>query len=221
MEIEVTDTRKVIGMGKVEENKIQKLNALLKSSYELFMTKGIAQTSIHDIVQKAGVAKGTFYLYFKDKYEIRDRLVVRTAEKLFMNSYEALNKEMFSAESEARLFEDKMIFIIDYVLEELKKNRLMLQFLSKNLSRGFFHLALEPHEYSSEVKLIDYYYKLLEESPSVHIRNPETMLFLIVELAGSASFSTILENDPISFEELKPDLYLAIRAIIRAHIENA
>ena len=70
-------------MGKVEENKIQKLNALLRSSYDLFITKGIAQTSIHDIVQKAGVAKGTFYLYFKDKYEIRDRLIVKTAEKLF------------------------------------------------------------------------------------------------------------------------------------------
>ena len=49
-------------MGKIEEKKFQKLNALLKSSYELFITKGISQTSIHDIVQKAGVAKGTFYL---------------------------------------------------------------------------------------------------------------------------------------------------------------
>ena len=44
---------------------------------------GISKTSIHDIVQDAGVAKGTFYLYFKDKFEIRDRLIARTAEKLF------------------------------------------------------------------------------------------------------------------------------------------
>lgn len=205
-------------MGKVEENKLQKLNALMKSSYELFMTKGIAQTSIHDIVQKAGVAKGTFYLYFKDKYEIRDRLVVKTAERLFLKAYEELQKEVFHEGDVAQIFEDKTIFLIDYVLEELKKNKLMLQFLSKNLSRGFFHLALEPHEYGSEVKLIDYYYKLLEENPTVHLRNPEIMLFLIVELAGSASFSTILENDPIGFEELKPELYSAIRAIIQSHI---
>lgn len=211
--------RKGYVMGKVEENKLQKLNALLKSSYELFVTKGIAQTSIHDIVQKAGVAKGTFYLYFKDKYEIRDRLVVKTAERLFLKAYEEVQKEAFHEGDTARIFEDKTIFLIDYVLEELKKNKLMLQFLSKNLSRGFFHLALESHEYSSEVKLIDYYYKVLEENPTVHLRNPEIMLFLIVELAGAASFSTILENDPISFEELKPELYSAIRAIIRSHIE--
>lgn len=208
-------------MGKVEENKLQKLNALLKSSYELFMTKGIAQTSIHDIVQKAGVAKGTFYLYFKDKYEIRDRLIVKTAERLFLKGYQEVQKETFDEGDEAQIFEDKTIFLIDYVLEELQKNKVMLQFLSKNLSRGFFHLALESHEYGSEVKLIDYYHKVLEENPTVHLRSSEIMLFLIVELAGAASFSTILENDPINFEELKPELYSAIRAIIRSHIVSA
>ncbi len=210
--------RKGFVMGKVEENKIQKLNALLRSSYDLFITKGIAQTSIHDIVQRAGVAKGTFYLYFKDKYEIRDRLIVRTAEKLFLSAYKATQKAEFDAKDEAQLFEDKTIYLIDYVLDELQKNKLVLQFLSKNLSRGFFHLALESHEYGSDEKLIDYYYKVLEEIPAVHLRNPEIMLFLIVELASSASFSTILENDPISFEKLKPELYDAIRAIIRSHI---
>lgn len=205
-------------MGKVEENKFQKLNALLKSSYELFITKGIAQTSIHDIVQKAGVAKGTFYLYFKDKYEIRDRLIVKTAEKLFLSAYHATQEAEFDATDDAQLFEDKTIYLINYVLTELQKNKLVLQFLSKNLSRGFFHLALESHEYNSDIKLIDYYYKVLEETPSVKLRNPEIMLFLIVELASSASFSTILEDDPINFEDLKPELYQAIRAIIRNHL---
>ena len=70
-------------MGKVDENKQQKEDALFRSAYNLFMSKGISKTSIHDIVQDAGVAKGTFYLYFKDKFEIRDRLIARTAEKLF------------------------------------------------------------------------------------------------------------------------------------------
>ena len=93
-------------MGKIEEKKFQKLNALLKSSYELFITKGISQTSIHDIVQKAGVAKGTFYLYFKDKYEIRDRLVVKTAERLFLKGYQELQKEKFAEEDAAKMFEE-------------------------------------------------------------------------------------------------------------------
>ena len=38
-----------------------------------FTSKGIQKTSISDIVEDAGVAKGTFYLYFKDKYDIRNK----------------------------------------------------------------------------------------------------------------------------------------------------
>ena len=52
----------------------------------------------------------------------------------------------------------------------------------------------------------------------VRLRDPKTMLFLIIELASSTSFSTILENDPVSFDELKPYLNDSIRAIIRNHI---
>ena len=51
-------------MGKVDENKQQKEDALFRSAYNLFMSKGISKTSIHDIVQDAGVAKGTFYSLF-------------------------------------------------------------------------------------------------------------------------------------------------------------
>ena len=57
-------------MGKVDENKKKKKEALFNTAYELFTTKGINATAISDIVEKAGVAKGTFYLYFKDKYDI-------------------------------------------------------------------------------------------------------------------------------------------------------
>lgn len=40
------------------------------ASIELFCEKGIQQTSIDEIAKSAGVAKGTIYLYFKNKEEI-------------------------------------------------------------------------------------------------------------------------------------------------------
>lgn len=40
------------------------------SAIELFCEKGIQQTSIDEIAKSAGVAKGTIYLYFKNKEEI-------------------------------------------------------------------------------------------------------------------------------------------------------
>lgn len=70
-------------MGRLDEKKKKKRKALLDAAYELFTSKGIYETSISDIVQKAEMAKGTFYLYFKDKYEIRTELITRKAGELF------------------------------------------------------------------------------------------------------------------------------------------
>lgn len=199
-------------MGKVDENKQQKLESLFKSAYDLFLTQGISKTSIHDIVQKAGVAKGTFYLYFKDKYEIRDRLIAKTAERLFMAAYKELEK------AQVPEFEDKIIFIVNYVMDEMAKNKAVLRFISKNLSWGIFRQAITKNDADSDIDVMGFFTKMAKESPQVELKAPETMLFLIIELASSTSYSTILDNDPISYQELKPYLNDSIRSIIRNHI---
>jgi len=51
-------------------DKEEKRLDIASASIELFARKGIAQTSIEEIAKSAGVAKGTIYLYFKNKEEI-------------------------------------------------------------------------------------------------------------------------------------------------------
>lgn len=78
------------GMRKVDHNKQQKRESLLDSAFSLFIDNGFNKTSIADIVKNAGVAKGTFYLYFKDKYDIRNHLIAHKASQVFQTSYLAL-----------------------------------------------------------------------------------------------------------------------------------
>lgn len=198
-------------MGKVDENKQQKLDALYYSAYDLFIEQGIEKTSISDIAKRAGIAKGTFYLYFADKYELRDHLIARTAGKLFLSAWQALEASPIST------FEDRMVFIVDHILEKMKENKPMLRFISKNLSWGIFRQAILSSDDVADINIMDLFRTQLLENPSVKLRDPETMIFIIIELASSTSFSTILENDPITFEELKPYLNESIRAIIRNH----
>ena len=198
-------------MGKAADNKQQKLDALYQSAYDLFLQQGIENTSISEIAKNAGVAKGTFYLYFTDKYELRDRLIARTAGQLFLAATDALRQANIPA------FEDQMIFIVDYVLQFMQRNKPVLRFISKNLSWGMFRQAVTQKDMDSPVSAQEIFRKLLE-NPAVRLRAPETMLFLIIELASSASYSTILENDPIPFEQLQPDLNESIRAIVRSHL---
>ena len=51
-------------------DKEEKRCEIARASIDLFCEKGIQHTSIDEIARSAGVAKGTVYLYFKNKEEI-------------------------------------------------------------------------------------------------------------------------------------------------------
>ncbi len=48
---------------------------ILKNAGELFKNQGYVNTTVEAIIQKVGIAKGTFYYYFKSKEDILDALV--------------------------------------------------------------------------------------------------------------------------------------------------
>lgn len=49
---------------------------------ELFHSKGFGPTTVDDIVRKAGVAKGTFYYYFRTKQDVLASLATRLVESM-------------------------------------------------------------------------------------------------------------------------------------------
>ena len=55
-----------------EKNEIE--SKLLTAAEELFLQYGINKTTISDITERAGVGKGTFYLFYKSKGDIYMRL---------------------------------------------------------------------------------------------------------------------------------------------------
>ena len=53
----------------------QRRREILESAREVFASRGYHATSVSDIVAAAGIARGTFYLYFESKRAIFDELV--------------------------------------------------------------------------------------------------------------------------------------------------
>lgn len=197
-------------MGKLDINKKQKKDALLSTAFELFTSKGIQKTSIADIVQKAGVAKGTFYLYFTDKYDVRNHLISHKASQLFFAANQAL------LESTITDFEDKIIFLVDHIINQLNDNKSLLTFISKNLSWGIFKSALISPTNQNDLNFYDIYVELLDKSPRP-LKDPEIMIFMIVELVSSTCYSSILYKEPVAIEQLKPHIYQTIRHMIKEH----
>lgn len=196
-------------MGKLETNKKLKKSALYNTAFELFTTKGIAKTTISDIVENAGVAKGTFYLYFKDKYDIRNKLVAHKTGELFFHAHEALMKTQLTD------FEDQIHYITDFILDRLEQNHSLLLFISKNLAWGVFKNAFEEKMPDEDYHFYDSFSKLFTQSGKT-CRNPEIMLFTIVELVGSACYSCILYNQPVPLAEYRPHLHRSIDGILKS-----
>ncbi len=48
---------------------------LLKIAYKMFLTKGYENTSVDDIIEAAGIAKGTYYYYFESKEQTLEEVI--------------------------------------------------------------------------------------------------------------------------------------------------
>lgn len=69
-------------MARIVKDYDERLNELLDTAQQLFFKKGYEKTSVNDIIEAVGVAKGTFYHYFKTKSDLLDRLVDRFAMQM-------------------------------------------------------------------------------------------------------------------------------------------
>jgi AcrR family transcriptional regulator len=197
-------------MKKSDENKKIKEEALLDTAFELFTKKGFKETSIQDIVDNAGVGKGTFYLYFKDKYDIEQKLIQKKSQKLFSDALTALKK------SQTVNFEDQIIFIIDNVINQLNKNHLLLKFISKNLSLGVYNETVSKFTNLKDSNEDSMYTLFMNGAQKNHLKleNPQATLFMIIELASSTVFNSILYKKPLPIEDFKPILYKVIKNIL-------
>lgn len=200
-------------MGKIDLKKKVKENALFQNAFELFTDKGFAKTTISDIVNQAGLAKGTFYLYFKDKYDLRDKLIVHKASQLFTDAHQAV------MEAQVDSFEKQLLFITDYIINCFKEQHSLLQFIAKNLSWGVFRNAINNTGENESPPFYIYYLQSMEQNHIV-CEKPEIMLFTIIELIGSTCYNCIILEKPVTIDEYLPYLHKSILQIVAGFTEN-
>lgn len=193
--------------------KIIKRNNIFNSAYDLFINKGIESTSIDDIVKKAGVAKGTFYLYFKDKYDIMDRLILDKSSNILSEATKYTETKM---KNEPIGFEDGVICFADYIIESLKENKRLLRLIHKNLSWGICRKAFaDPKEYEIMNNIVSIFISKIKSINPYMEDDPEKVLFMVIELTGSVCYSSIILEEPDTIENMKPILFKTIRKMIR------
>lgn len=190
------------------QKKEQKKTSILNSAYTLFLKNGIAKTSIDDIVQDAKIAKGTFYLYFKDKEDVLDKLVTGSCLLYMQQACNTVSR--LSTES----FQTKVHAFINTLIDIFKKNKPVLRLIKKDFSWPIAKKGFEAEENDDMQKVLFYF---IENCPYAknHTRDESMrLLYMTVEMVGSICYESIIKNEPAPIEELRPEILNIVDRIL-------
>lgn len=185
-------------MGKVEENKLDKFRRILDSAYALSEHRDVHLVSIDEIVRKAGVSKGTFYLYFKDKFDLISKIIIDRVGS-FMTENEAYGG-LFESSSDLR---ENVESLIVGISEFLKKNMPLTRLIDKNVhvcvGAVIGNLSGAPKElYDSIIKAL--------ESKGLSVREAEKKLYIFFATTVSSCCNALLRGVPYGIDEVCREL---------------
>ena len=63
---------------------IPTINKIINTAKELFFSIGYENTSVNQIIEKVGIAKGTFYHHFKSKIELLNHIIEEESKIIFL-----------------------------------------------------------------------------------------------------------------------------------------
>lgn len=184
----------------------QKRTSLLEAARYLFIENGIQNTSIDAIVQRANVAKGTFYLYFHDKDALLGEIVYDINRAVLLKAYKKANA------LDTGDYTSRFIFMIDDIIDHFAKEPRELALIRKNFSWPLIKERITSAGEDAELTEV-----LNSLAKGLHIEDMEeakNVIYATVEMCFSLCYSCIINKQPSDMETMKPTLYMIIRKIL-------
>lgn len=171
------------------------MDKICKAAEELFSEKGYYNTSIMDIAQKAQVAPGTVYIYFKDKKSIFKYLL----EDL---SY-TIRKEIAIAtkDCKSRYEEEKIGFRVffDFARKHIGLYKIIWesQFVDKELFKDYYDNFAG--RYMKRIKAA-------QNNNEIADLDPETLAYCLIGITNFVGLKWIIFNDKPVPDEVIEDI---------------
>ena len=194
-------------MATAQDRKLEKKRRILESAYQLFKLNNVYNTAVDDIVKAAGIARGTFYLYFKDKSDLIEQL-------LFFKSAESMKAVMRRMHEQAGALTDMnacaRAFITVYI-DFLIDQKDVLVVIDKNISACMRYF---PNFYDEEAKTL---YTDIMNVFSRFGYDPEKLqkkIYMIIDMIGAVCSDAILFGHPYPIEDVREPLTEAAISIL-------
>lgn len=109
-----------------EVSHLNKEERIIESSIEVFLEKGIEKATVSEIVKRAEIAQGTFYLYFDSKLSVMPKIAEVMVEKML----EELSKNV-TGES----IEEEIKSVIDTIFNITKEYKSLTTLIYSGLTQ--------------------------------------------------------------------------------------
>lgn len=176
---------------------------LLAAAEEIFGTKGYFRTSVVDITLKAGVAQGTFYVYFPGKKDIFEELV----KELSHNLRREISQVVTGARNRREAEERGLMTFFAFIKEHRNLYRIVQEalFVDEELYKWYYH------------RFAQGYIKGLKEamaSGEFCELDPETVAYALIGMAEFLGRRWVLWEDEMSPKVLENALTLVMQGLI-------
>lgn len=187
---------------------MDKRHRIQSAAIQLFQEQGVETTTVNEIVQRANVAKGTFYVYYKDKKELISQILTKQHGCLLNN---IINQSYAHSGGDVKTW--KITFVnnlIAYYLEHPK----LLKSIQKNISSIF---VTEEHrnEVFQRVEKLELFLETLARAQE---SKKQTMnrFMLMMEIIGIVCYNAIFFQHPDGIENILPELKLTMMKMIES-----
>lgn len=195
-------------MASVEENKLIKRNKILEAAYDLFAKKGIKMTAIDDVVKGAGIAKGTFYLYFHDKYDLMDQIILYKSSEII----KSVISQMREIETTDKLETvDLILFFVDAIIDYMKENREILTIVNQKIS--LLYTMIMDDESENVQEDIKYLIKIISKLGFTY-EEAKKQIFLLSSMICSVCSNAIISGKPYDIEDIRPEIHNLVKKIL-------
>jgi len=189
-------------MARVVKEYDERRTEIIETAERLFFEDGYEETSVEHIIKEIGIAKGTFYHYFKSKAQLLDIFVDKLICQVNENAKKITEEE--SGNALIKMFKLSTFFrtmaigkekISDYLHEE------------KNA-----HLHFKIEQRVTPV-LVDCYLKLIEQGNEEGIFHVEFPRDTALAMVGAAQALSEGKHEHAGREKIDPQKFLAVADI--------
>jgi len=183
-------------MAKSKEEVVQefRIQSIQEATMRVIARKGMSAATMQEIAEEAGVAKGTIYLYFRD----RDELV----EKTFENAMTQLHAKIDEAMNAAGSFEEKLRRMLSAKMRFFEENReffrlfMSLRYPEGNAQQQRRQKRTCQPQYQSRV---DQFSTLLQQgmdAGEIRRSNPQRLAIFLIEGSNAVTIERVMEEAP-------------------------